>query len=150
LQRNAKLPDDVRAPLVEERWTSRLGLLKTRGDVEEARVDADSYFIQDLRTTTRALQGIHDSEAASNPVKLAAAIAPLAKDLRLLETAHRLGEIVDGLTHIAAGERWEIFNPRARTGALTDWQWFEARLKTAPDELSRTLVAEDCGPCGTP
>ena len=143
LQRNAKLPDEVRPALVDERWNSRFGLLKTRGDVEEARVDADAYFVQDLRTATRALQGLHDSEAASAPDKLSAAIAPLVKDLRLLETAHRLGEIVDGLTHIAAGERWEIFNPRACTGGPTDWQWFEARLKTAPDELSRALVTED-------
>jgi hypothetical protein len=143
LQHNAKLPDDARTALVEAIWTSRLGLLKTRGDVEEARIDADSYFVQDLRTATRALQGVHDSEAASAPKELSAAIAPLAKDLRLLETAHHLGEIVNGRTALAASERWEIFNPRARTGGPTDWQWFGARLKMAPDELSRTLVAED-------
>ena len=129
--------------LVEAKWVCRLSLMKARGDVEEARPDADSYFVQDLRTATRALQGAHDSEALSSAEKLGPALSPIMKDLRLLETARRLGEIVDGLQHIAASERWEIFNPRARTSGPTDWQWFESRLRAAPEDVHRALTAED-------
>lgn len=143
LARNDRLPVEVANALIDARWGSHLDSWKTRGDIEEWRPDADSYFVNDLRLTTRVLQALRDRVAGERSQTWAKEMLGIERNFRLLETGHQLSELVDGVGRIATGERWEIYNPKSRTSSPHDWAWFGERLRVMPEEIGRALEFEE-------
>lgn len=148
LVRNDRMPVEVADSLINARWGSHLDAWKARGDVEEWRPDADSYFVNDLRLTTRVLQALRDRVAGAKAQTWAKEMTGIERNFRLLESGHHLSELVEGIGHIAAGERWEIYNPKSRTSSPHDWAWYGERLRTMPDEIGRALDFEEARPLG--
>ncbi|MDB6171960.1 MAG: hypothetical protein JWL59_1271 [Chthoniobacteraceae bacterium] len=134
---NAKLPPVLRAQLTRNRWDERNGVLKAYGDIEEARVDSDTYFVSDLRSSSLALQAMRDTASEDDHAKIKEKVTPLERGFRLLEGGHDLFEVMDGLKQLSAAERWEIYTPRSRTISPRDWDRLENRLRSLPDELGR-------------
>jgi hypothetical protein len=130
-------PDEMRRLLAERRWESRGLLLKQHGDLEEERAASDSYFVNDVRMTTLALDALHMAAGTASAEENKGKLLALDKSFRLLEAGHNLAEALDGLTQLATAEKWEIVTARARTGDPRDWRWLEARLRVLPDELGR-------------
>jgi len=134
---------DVRAWLTGRRWTLRGEAFKQHGDLEEARIESDSYFVNDVRSTSLALGALHDAAKQAGSIDgVNDKLTALDKSFRLLESAHDLSELLDGLNHLGANERWDILNPRARTSAPRDWKWLEARLRVMPEELGQLKLDE--------
>ncbi|MGB8170553.1 MAG: hypothetical protein WCF18_23825 [Chthoniobacteraceae bacterium] len=138
--------DDVRSALADRRWESCGLVLKQHGDLEEARTASDSYFVNDVRMTTLALDSLHMAVAAATPEENQTRLLALAKSFRLFESGHNIAEMLDALTHLSAAERWEIATARSRTGDPRDWRWIEARLRAMPDELGRIQPDETLRP----
>ena len=44
-------------------------------------------------------------------------------------SGHDLANLVEGYRHLAVAERWEIYNPKARTANVSDWGWFGERVR---------------------
>lgn len=124
------------------RWDSTRDLLKTHGDVEEIRPGSDAEFVSDARAATTALEGLRVLTTANGLPATRERISALDRAFRLLEGAHDLQELVDGLTGLAVEERWQIATPRARTAAPRDWGWIEVRLREAPSDLAKLDVRE--------
>jgi hypothetical protein len=139
LQRNTRLPVEVSNALLEARWAAHLDSWKNRGDIEEWRPDSDSFFVSDLRLTTRILQALHDRVIGERVETWNKDLLGIDQNFRVLECGHMLSELVDGTTHLAAGERWELYNPRARTTNPHDWAWLGERLRALPEEIGRAL-----------
>ncbi len=131
IARDKRLTPEWRDTLLDAQWEAKAAALKAHGDAEEARVSADTYFVNDVRMTTLALEGLEKS---------APSLLALDKNFRVLESAHSLSELLDGLRLLSGSERWEIVAARARTGNPRDWQWLEARLRAIPGELARTQL----------
>ncbi len=138
---NDKLPADEAARLVSRRWDEWSSAFKTYGDAEESRPDSDTYFVNDVRTLSLALKATHD--AAPDDAALKEKLAALEKNLRLLESGHNIFEVADGLRQLAAAERWEIRNGRARTSSPRDWSWLESRLRAIPEELGKAAQDDE-------
>jgi hypothetical protein len=136
-----QLPPEVRAALTERRWEQRADILKLNGDIEEQRPAFDAYYVSDIRSTTLALQGLRiEGAGALDPIK--EKLDRLDKGFRILEAGHDVSEVLDGLTHLASSERYEIKTPRGRTVQPRNWEWVSTRLKSLPDELGRTDAPE--------
>ena len=143
LANNQELTAETRDALATGRWSARSDLFKTHGDLEEIRPASDASFVADVRAATVALEGFQALAPTDGPEKTGEKLTQLDLAFRLLEGGHDLQEMLDGLIHLAANERWQIISPRARTANPRDWNWLEARLKLAPDELGRLqLTAE--------
>lgn len=142
IQANDRVPPETRARLVERRWQLRGGLLKLHGDAEEARPDADARFVSDVRATSLAMRALREAIASAAPGFTHEKLVPLDKAFRILECAHNISEVADGLKLLVTAERWEVMSPRARTTAPRDWEWLESRLRTLPDELGKTEADE--------
>ncbi len=145
--RNDKLPAESRTALATVRWNSKANLFKAHGDFEEARPDADNYFVSDVRMLALALDNLRGTAlAAANPSpdwdKAAKQINALDQAFRVLESGHDLSEVAGGLDHLAAAERWEFAALRSRTSNPRDWRWVNQRLHAAPDELGKTQLAD--------
>jgi hypothetical protein len=138
LARNGRLPDAVRARLIDARFATKAGWLKTTGDAEETRVSSDSYYVSDLRQAALALPTLR-AAAATGPVEQwGPRLLAFDRGFRVLESGHSLVEVIDGLRVLADAERWELVAARARTSNPRNWEWLEARLKEIPNEFSRT------------
>jgi hypothetical protein len=132
-----KLPAETRTAQASRRIELRGLSLKQHGDLEEARRDSDSEFVNDTRTATRALDGIRIKSAEAGREKTDAQVAALDKNFRLLENAHNLNETLAGLNQLAVAERWELASLQARTTNVRDWRWLESRLRALPEELGK-------------
>jgi hypothetical protein len=141
--RNNRLPAEISANLIDSRWGAHLEALKSRGDIEEARPDADSYFVNDVRLTSRVLQALRSRAEGQKPEAWFKDLQAAERNFRVLEGAHLISEVVDGLTHLAASERWEIYNPKARTTNPHDWAWLAERLRLLPSEIGGALDFEE-------
>ena len=126
-----------RALLMEQRWASRTGAIKSHGDLEELRTNADNQFVGDLRTATTALAAVKDLMAGEDKAKTDERFSEVDRSLRILESGHNLMETFDGLNFIATNERWDIRNLSARTQSPTDWRWLERRLRESPNEMAK-------------
>ena len=138
--------DEVRGMLADRHWELRGRVLKEHGDLEEARTASDSYFVNDVRMTTLALDALHHAVVAATPEENQGKLRALDKSFRLLESGHNVAETLDALTQLAAAERWEIATARSRTGDPRDWRWLEARLRVLPEELGRIQPDEALRP----
>ncbi|MEI9896013.1 MAG: hypothetical protein WDN28_19625 [Chthoniobacter sp.] len=143
LLRNDRLPAEIGNLLIEGRWTAHLDAWKSRGDIEEWRPDADSYFVNDLRLTTRVLQALHDRVAGEKTPTWSKDLLGIERNFRVLESGHLLEELIEGVSHLAAGERWEIYNPKSRTTSPHDWAWLGERLRVMPEEVGHALEFEE-------
>ncbi|MDR3401500.1 MAG: hypothetical protein P4L99_03290 [Chthoniobacter sp.] len=143
LLRDTRLPVEVATTLLEGRWAAHLDAWKSRGDIEEWRPDADSYFVNDVRLTARVLQALHDRVAGEKTQTWSKDLQGIERNFRVLETGHVLQELVDGVGHLAAGERWEIYNPKSRTVSPHDWAWLGERLRALPEEVGHALDFEE-------
>lgn len=139
LVRNDRLPVEVANVLIDGRWAAHLDAWKSRGDIEEWRPDADSYFVNDVRLTTRVLQALRDRVAGERSEKWAKDLHDIEWNFRVLESGHLLSELVEGVGHLATEERWEIYNAKSRTTSPHDWAWLSERLRVMPDEVGRAL-----------
>ena len=135
-------PEALRVELAERRWETRGLLLKQHGDLEESRAVADTQFLNDTRITTFALDALRMKAATATPDETKKQLVALDKDFRLLETGHSVAELLDGLQHLAAAERWEIATAHERTAGPRDWRWIESRLRFTPEELNRIQADE--------
>ena len=148
LLRNNRLPVEVDNALIQARWAAHLDAWKNRGDVEEWRPDSDSFFVSDLRLTTRILQSLHDRVAGDKTEAWHKDLQAIDQNFRVLECGHLISELVDVATHLAAGERWELYNPKARTTNPHDWAWLSERLRMMPEEVGKALDFEERRPLG--
>lgn len=138
--------DETRGALADRHWELRGQIFKQHGDLEETRMASDSYFVNDLRMATLALDALHLAVASASPEENKKKLLTLDKNFRLLEVGHNVAETLDGLNILAAAERWEIATARARTGDPRDWRWLEARLRALPEELGRIQAEEPLRP----
>lgn len=136
--RGAAAPE-LRTMLADRRWQRRGEFLKAHGDLEELRPNPDSFFVSDLRAATLALQGL---KLLSGSGEWEKRLADMDTKFRVLESAHTLGEVLDGLNHLAINERWDIYTPRSQTSNPRDWSWLEARVRALPDELGKLQQPE--------
>ncbi len=127
----------ARAAITEQRWASRTNAIKSHGDLEELRTNADNQFVGDLRTATSALDAVKDLMAGEDKAKTDERFSELDRSLRILESGHNLMEAFDGLNFVATNERWDIRNLSARTQSPMDWRWLERRLRESPNELAK-------------
>jgi hypothetical protein len=134
---NKVLPPERVSELQAARWDVCRDLFKTHGDVEEIRPGSDAIFVGDVRATTAALEGLRVLAVSNGLPAMRERITELDRAFRLLEAAHDLQEVLDGLGAISVEERWQIVTPRARTAAPRDWGWIESRLREAPNDLNR-------------
>ncbi len=138
--------DEVRGMLADRSWELRGLMLKQHGDLEETRTASDTYFVNDVRMVTLALDALHMVVASATPDENKRKLLTLDKSFRLLESGHNIVETLDALTHLGAAERWEIATARSRTGDPRDWRWIEARLRALPEELERIQPDEPLRP----
>lgn len=131
-------PDEVRSRLLASRWDSRGRMLKGHGDAEEARPDADSYFVNDVRKTTLALEALANELAGTPHDKVKPRLEPLEQGFRVLESGHNIAEVATGFDQLAVVERWEMAGGQARTSNPRDWEGLEDRLRAVMDELGRS------------
>ncbi|EDY21451.1 hypothetical protein CfE428DRAFT_0696 [Chthoniobacter flavus Ellin428] len=148
LVRNDKLPVEVANVLLDGRWAAHLDAWKLRGDIEEWRPDADSYFVNDMRLTTRVLQALRDRVAGERSEKWAKDLHDIELNFRVLECGHLLTELVGQVEHLSTEERWEIYNAKSRTTSPHDWAWLSERLRTTPEEVGRALDFPERRPLG--
>ena len=143
--RNDKLSAENRVSLATSRWVAKSNVFKANGDFEEARSDADTYYVNDVRMVTLALEALKGQvmeEHVPSPEwdKSIVQINTLDQAFRVLESGHTLSEVVTGLDHLTASERWEFASLRSRTSDPRDWRWLDTRLHALPDELGRTQL----------
>jgi hypothetical protein len=132
--RGARLRVEVLA-----KWVEAAVQARALADIEEVRVDSDAAFVADLGATAEVVQQLDtlhngtggERRAAVEPVKR------LATALRQLEMGHRFNDLVAGVRALAEQERWEPVAAIAGTARPRDWQWINAQLKTAPEELRK-------------
>lgn len=136
------LSAEARAHRKDQHWEARIAHFKLHGDLEEARIASDTYFVGDLRSTTLALQAMREAGRESKPEDIEEKLRQLDKTFRVLESGHSFAEILDGVNRLAGAERWEIISPRARTSDPRDWAWVEGRMKGVADELGKTELDE--------
>jgi hypothetical protein len=136
------LPDATRSQLRDWKWASRIAHFKLHGDLEEARPASDAPFVSDVRAATLALDALSEKQRDLSLEAVDAQIRVIDEKFRFLEVAHNIAEVALGLEGLATAERWEFVSPRARTTQPRDWEWFEARLKSLPEELGRLGVAD--------
>jgi hypothetical protein len=146
LLRGNKIPVEAANALADGHWAAHLDAWKGRGDVEEWRPDSDSYFVNDVRLTTRVLQALRDHVAGDKPETWHKDMQAIERNFRVLESGHVLAELVDGVEHFAVGERWELYNPKSRTTSPHDWVWLNDRLRMIPEEIAHALNFEERRP----
>ncbi len=139
---NKTLAAERVADLQGGRWDVIRDVFKTHGDLEEIRPASDAQFVSDVRATTAALEGLRVLAGANGLPATRDRIGALDRAFRLLEGAHDLQELVDGLGAVAVEERWQIATPRARTAAPRDWGWLESRLREAPTDVVKLDLRE--------
>ena len=127
----------TQATLNDARWAARGEVLKSYGDLEELRTNADNAWVSDLRTATAALEALHNMAAGAEKQALDDKFTTIDRSLRILESGHQLAEILEGLNFLATNERWDIRSLAARTQSPRDWKWIESRLRTAPEEMNK-------------
>lgn len=137
--RNDRIPVEVGNALIAGRWQSRLVALKTRGDVEEWRPDADTYFINDVRLASRVTQALADRAVGEKPESFGADLKSIDQLFRVLELGHEVAELHGAVVHLATAERWEIYNPKSRTANPQDWTWIIERMRALPNEFAKAL-----------
>lgn len=137
IRANKNHAPETQAALNDARWAARSEIFKTYGDLEELRTNADNAWVSDLRTTTAALEALHNMAAGAEKQALEEKLTTIDRSLRVLESGHQLAEILEGLNFLATNERWDIRSLAARTQSPRDWKWIESRLRTAPDELGK-------------
>ncbi len=137
LVRNGRHPAPVLASLLDARWESKASWLRAVGDAEEARVSSDTYFVNDVRQTTLALEALRLVVNEKGVEKWGPQLLAFDRSFRVLESGHNLSEVLDGLLVLSDAERWELVAARARTTNPRNWEWLEARLKAIPEELNR-------------
>jgi hypothetical protein len=140
---NAKLPEEARSLVKASRWELRRDLFKTHGDMEEIRPLSDALFVGDLRAATVALESFMAVSAGETLAQSRERLLGYDRAFRLIESAHDLTELHDGLGQLTISERWQAASPRARTAAPRDWAWLEIRLRQAPDELGRLQLNDE-------
>jgi hypothetical protein len=137
-----KIPAPVRGRLATHRWDTKADTWKTYGDWEEARPDADAYFIQDLRLLALTLATLRGDAIAVVPQKerepVLQKLNTVDQNFRVVESAHDLSELALGLDLLAAAEKWEASAGRSRTSNPVDWNWLLERLRQSPGDLART------------
>ena len=143
IYRNDRIPVEVGDELLNARWQGRIGVIKGFGDVEEWRPDADTAFVNDLRLVTRVFEALHDNNPGKPRNEFTREIQTVDRHFRVLESGHDLAALVEGFRRLAVAERWEIYNPKARTANVRDWNWFGERLRVVPDDLGRALNFEE-------
>jgi len=141
LRTRKEWPEDLRAALAERAWETRGQLLKQHGDLEETRVAADTQFLNDTRIATRALDALRMKSTEATVEENKTNLTAFDKNFRILESGHSLAELLDGLQHLAAAERWEIATTHERVAGPREWRWLESRLRYAPEELNRIEAA---------
>lgn len=139
---NKALSPERRTDLQNGRWDSLRDSLKTHGDLEEIRPTSDAQFVADVRSTTSAMEGLRVLASTDGLPPTRERIITIDRAFRLLETAHDLQEMLDGLNALAVSERWQIATPRSRTAAPRDWGWLEMRLRETPGEMGRLDARE--------
>jgi len=148
LLRGNRLPVEIANALTDGRWAVHLDAWKSRGDLEEWRPDADSYFVNDVRLTTRVLQALRDRVSGEKTETWSKDLQRIERNFRVLESGHLVAELLDGVGHLAVGERWEIYHPKSRTTSPHDWAWLDGRLRVMPEEVVRALDFEERRPLG--
>ena len=137
--RNDRIPVEVGNALIGGRWQAQLARLKTRGDVEEWRPDADTYFVNDVRLASRVTQALADRAIGEKPETFSADLKSIDQQFRVLELGHEIAELHGAVVHLATAERWEIYNPKSRTANPQDWTWIIERMRALPNELGGGL-----------
>jgi hypothetical protein len=143
LAKLGKQADEHSAVQLEAQWTAKGEIFKARGDFEEIRAAADNAFVGDLRRATVALQNVWTLARGDGAEKTSERLAVLGQSLRVLEGAHSLQEIIEGLGALSALERWELRAPQARTVAVRDWAWLATRLQMVPGEFRGLGLKDD-------
>ncbi|HXG61139.1 MAG TPA: hypothetical protein VNO22_07195, partial [Planctomycetota bacterium] len=116
-------------------------LLGARAAVEEARRDADAFFVADSALAARALGAVLDARAADP--SSGEALSTIERAYRTLETGHRVSEIAAALRELAEGERWQAGSTAAATRHPKDGAWLEDRVRTLEAELGAAGLSEE-------
>ena len=136
-------PEALRTSVGDRRWETRGLVFKLNGDLEETRAAADTFFVNDLRITTLALDALRMTFANAAPEERKAKLADLEKSFRLLEAGHGVAEVLDGVQFLGAAERWEIATAHERIAGPRDWRWLEQRLRCSVEEVARLQSDEN-------
>jgi hypothetical protein len=136
-------------------------LLGARAAVEEARRDADSFFVADSALAARALGAALDvylsaealparrslgeggAKAEAADPSAWGALSTIERAYRTLEAGHRVSELASGLRELAEGERWQAGSTAAATRHPKDGLWLEDRVRTLEAELGAAGLPEE-------
>jgi len=149
LAHRERLPVETREALIAVAWDSSLQILKSCGDAEERRVDSDTYFVNDLRLTSRLLQALDGQRSQLAAQEVTKRIETADRDFRLLETGHNIEEVYEGLLRLANAEKWEIYTPLSRTTNPRDWARLNQLLIALPEEVARSVRTPELRPITT-